>query len=248
MPYAGKEKYMKYDTIIFDMDGTILDTVGDLKNAINYAMEKTGHRHDYTLEDAKLLFGSGVKVAFQRALALENGAGYEVLESIGDTSDGSEYGVTEAEVDKITAIYKPYYNEHCLDETCPYPGIIDVINKCRQAGLKTSVVSNKPEPAVLSLCDDLFPGLFDYAAGEKDGVNRKPAPDLVIECMKALNAKNETSVYVGDSEIDMLTAKNSELDCISVTWGFRSKAFLQDHKAAPIVDTADELLRELLGQ
>ena len=241
-----KERFdMKYKTIIFDMDGTILDTVGDLQDAINYAMKETGHRHNFSFEDAKLLFGSGVKVAFQRALALENGAPYDALEAIGATSDGSEFGVSDDEVERIVAIYKPYYNDHCLIKTGPYPGINDVIKKCRELGIKTSVVSNKPEPAVLSLCEDLFPGLFDYAAGEKDGVKRKPAPDLVYECMNALGAEKESSVYVGDSEIDMQTAVNSGLDCISVSWGFRSLEFLKAHDANPIVGNSDELLKEL---
>ena len=142
---------MKYKAVIFDMDGTILDTVSDLMDAINYAMAQRGHRHDYDYETTKLLFGSGVRVAFERALALENGAPYSSLEAIGMTNEGEEFGVDQGEVTKLMDIYLPYYNSHCLIKTGPYPGINELIAKLRKEQVLTAVVSNKPESAVPSL-------------------------------------------------------------------------------------------------
>ena len=232
---------MKYKAVIFDMDGTILDTVSDLMDAINHTMELTGHRHDYDYETTKLLFGSGVKVAFERALALENGAPLSALEAIGQTNDGEEYGVTESELEKLTEIYLPYYNSHCLVKTGPYPGINELIAKLREENLLTAVVSNKPEAAVTSLVDELFTGLFDYSAGEKPGIKRKPAPDMVQAALDFFGVSVSDAVYIGDSEIDMLTAANSGLDCICVDWGFRGRTFLTEHNAENIVSDCDEL-------
>lgn len=232
---------MKYKAVIFDMDGTILDTVSDLMDAINYTMELTGHRHDYDYETTKLLFGSGVKVAFERALALENGAPFLALEAIGQTNEGEEYGVREDEVKKLMEIYLPYYNSHCLVKTGPYPGINELIARLRSENVLTAVVSNKPEAAVISLVDELFTGLFDYSAGEKPGIKRKPAPDMVRAALDYFKLSEKDAVYIGDSEIDMLTAKNSGLDCICVDWGFRGKAFLTDHDAKIIVSDCEEL-------
>lgn len=237
---------MKYRTVIFDMDGTILDTVEDLKNAVNFALKECGHRHDFTYEDTKLLFGSGVKVAFERALALENGAPYSVLESIGAESDGNEYGVIEEEVEKIQQIYLPYYEKNCLIKTGPYAGIPEAIKQIREQGILTAVVSNKPHAAVLSLVDELFPGLFDYAAGEMPGIKRKPAPDMTEAALKFFNIDKKDAVYVGDSEIDMLTATNSGLDFIAVDWGFRGREFLAAHNADIIVSDSEGLVAEIL--
>ena len=237
---------MKYKAVIFDMDGTILDTVTDLQNAVNYALEKCGHRHDFTYEDTKLLFGSGVKVAFERALALENGAPYSALEAIGAASNAAEYGVSETEVTKIQEIYLPYYAENCLIKTGPYDGIPSAVKKLRDSGILTAVVSNKPHAAVLSLANELFPGLFDYAAGEIPGIKRKPAPDMTEAALKFFNIDKFEAVYIGDSEIDMQTAANSFLEFIAVDWGFRSRQFLKEHGVTHIVSDCDELLKLLL--
>ncbi len=236
---------MKYKAVIFDMDGTILDTVSDLMDAINYAMAQRDHRHDYDYETTKLLFGSGVRVAFERALALENGAPYSSLEAIGMTNEGEEFGVHQDEVTKLMDIYLPYYNSHCLIKTGPYPGINELIAKLRKEQVLTAVVSNKPESAVISLVNDLFTGLFDYSAGEKPGIKRKPAPDMVRASLDYFGIDRSLAVYVGDSEIDMLTAENSGLDCICVDWGFRGKAFLTEHNAGTIVSDCEELYKAL---
>ena len=237
---------MGYKTAIFDMDGTILDTVEDLRVAINHSMNECGHRHDFTYEDTKYLFGSGVKVAIQRALCMEAGAGYDELIAVGTAgNDGSAYGITEEEVTRIIQVYKPFYEKNCLVNTCAYPGIIELLKKLRSDGVKTAVVSNKPHEAVLSLCDVLFKDMFDYAAGEQPGITRKPAPDMLLAAMKELGSNESDSVYIGDSEIDIDTAKAADMPCLLVTWGFRSEAYLRSLGAVRFARGADEMLRML---
>ncbi len=246
--YIEREVMSKYKAVIFDMDGTILDTVSDLQSAVNYALEKCGHRHDFSYDDTKLLFGSGVNVALRRALALENGAPLSAMEKIGAGSDGSEFGVKDDEILKIQQIYLPYYAENCLVKTGPYAGIPDILAKLRALGIKTAVVSNKPDEAVQSLVKDLFNGLFDYSAGEKAGIKRKPAPDMTEAALEFFSITKKDAVYIGDSEIDLQTAANSGLECIAVDWGFRGRDFLCEHDAKEIVSTADELLTAIISE
>lgn len=250
---------MNYKAVIFDMDGTILNTLDDLRVAINYAMGECGHRGNWPNTSVRYLFGSGIDVAVRRALAMENGATEEDLLVIGTEPgadvtpqdmgryDGSAFGVEPAEVERIKAIYMPYYAEHCNDLTGPYDGIPETIKALRAAGIKTAVVSNKPDGAVQTLANELFPGLFDVSIGELPEIRRKPAPDMTEKAMRILGVAAEESVYVGDTEIDMQTAANVNLPCISVTWGFRSRAFLTEHGASPIIDAAQEILPIVMG-
>lgn len=245
---------MRYKAVIFDMDGTILNTLDDLRVAINYAMGQCGHRSDWPGTAVRYLFGSGIDVAVRRALAMENGATEEDLLVIGTDPapdaapqdlgryDGSAFGVWPEDVDRVKAIYMPYYAAHCNDLTGPYAGIPETIRALREAGIKTAVVSNKPDGAVQTLANDLFPGLFDVSIGELPEIRRKPAPDMTNKAMDILGVTADEAIYVGDTEIDMLTAANVNLPCISVTWGFRSRAFLAEHGANPIIGTAQEIL------
>ncbi|MBT9076780.1 phosphoglycolate phosphatase, partial [Lactobacillus delbrueckii subsp. bulgaricus] len=137
---------------------------------------------------------------------------------------------------------------HCQIKTGPFPGILDLMKNLRQKGVKLAVVSNKPNEAVQVLVEELFPGSFDFALGEKSGIRRKPAPDMTSECVKALGVPRDKCVYIGDSEIDIQTARNSEMDEIAVNWGFRSVPFLQKHGATVIVDTAEKLEEAILGE
>lgn len=149
---------------------------------------------------------------------------------------------------KIQEIYTPYYAAHCDIKTGPYAGILEVLEKLRAAGVKTAVVSNKPDIAVQKLVNDLFTGMFDLSVGEMDGVRRKPAPDMTEKALRDLGtADKRKAVYIGDSEIDMQTAENSGLDCISVDWGFRGRKFLEEHKAKTIVSRPEEILPLILG-
>lgn len=233
----------KYSAVIFDMDGTVLNTLDDLTDALNYALEKTGHKHDYTTADVRNFFGSGVTVAITRTLAIEKGlASYDELEAVGQPGDKITPQIDSQEIVRIQDIYKPYYAAHCAVKTGEYAGISTMIRSLREKGIKVAVVSNKPDPAVQSLAADYFPDLFDKVLGEQPDIRRKPAPDMVKKALADLSVAPEQAVYVGDSEIDIQTANNAGLDCISVTWGFRPAEFLKRHGAKILVDAPEEIL------
>ena len=202
-----------YKAAIFDMDGTILDTIEDLRDAINYSFEQAGHKHDFTSLEAKALFGSGVDVAIMRGLALESGISITELVKIGTDEPVAGLVTDEHEVAKIRTIYRPYYETHCAIKTGPYKGILEE-------------------------------GLFDFSLGEKAGIARKPAKDMACEAMRILNVNPKDTVYIGDSEIDILTAKNSGIDCISVDWGFRDRDFLTPYHTT-ITSTMDDLYQQI---
>ena len=214
---------MFYKAAIFDMDGTILDTSEDLTAAINYAMGIHGRRHDFKREDGCRLFGSGVHTAIQRALAMEAGMPREEL------------------VMRILATYQPYYKAHNADLTRPFPGIVDLLRKLRAADVRTAVVSNKPDNSVVQLAADYFDSGFDLAIGETQGIARKPAPDMNYMILEKLGIRVQDAVYIGDTEIDIATARNTGMDCIMVDWGFRPRSELEALGAKVIVSTADEL-------
>ena len=237
----------QYKTVIFDMDGTILDTLEDLKDALNQSLKEFGYDADFTAQESRVFFGSGARAAVARALAACCGAAEDVIARIG-TAEETAFGVDEETVADVLAFYKPWYATHCDIRTCPYPGVIDLIKALSSAGVKTAVVSNKPNPAVQSLCRDYFPGLFDYAAGETDGVRRKPFPDMVLNAMDALHVTADQAVYVGDSEVDVQTASNAGLDCICVDWGFRTREQLMKSGAETIASTCDEIQMLMLGR
>ena len=211
-----------YNAVIFDMDGTILDTLEDLKDALNHSLNEFGYPAAFTADETRLFFGSGARAAVARALTAAGGAPEDVVE-------------------EVLAFYKPWYATHCDIKTQPYPGVIDLINTLKDAGVKVAVVSNKPDPAVQSLCRDYFPDLFDYAVGEKEGVKRKPSPDMVRSALAELGVPAEQAVYIGDSEVDIQTTQNAGLDCICVDWGFRTKKDLVRSGAKTIVSSCDEI-------
>ena len=230
---------MRYQAAIFDMDGTILNTVEDLTSSLNYALLKTGHRSDFVPDDVRLFFGSGVFVAARRALWCER-TGKILLDVPEDAK------ITE-EAHRIEDVFRGYYVDHCAEKTGPYPGIPALIRKLRKAGLPAAVVSNKPDNAVKKLADAYFPGLFDFAVGEMQGVRKKPAPDTVWKVCSALHTDPADAVYIGDSEVDIETAKNAGTAMISVDWGFRSRDYLAGLHPPVIVSSAEELEEALLG-
>ena len=234
---------MNYKAAIFDMDGTVLDTSGDLTAAVNYTLGALGYRNDFTAEEGKFFFGSGVKAALIRAFAAASdiASGYDLLK-VGTDNDDITPLIDEELVIKATEIYRPYYAAHNEEKTREYAGISELIKALRNAGIKTAVVSNKPDDSVKALSQRLFSGLFDLCLGEQPGIRRKPAPDMTLKTLSYLGVKNADAVYIGDSEIDLQTAKNSELDCITVTWGFRTREFLEKHGAAVFADTPEEIL------
>jgi phosphoglycolate phosphatase len=239
---------MRYKAALFDMDGTVLDTLSDLTDAINYSLGKMGYRHDYSDKDGALFVGSGILVAFKRALALEHGTDRDKLLFIGTESERLIPGIQDYtdEAIKLKEIFGSFYAEHCDIKTAPYPGITGLLRALRASGIRTAVVSNKLDNAVQKISPLYFPGLFDVSLGETNGILRKPAPDMADEALRRLGIQKEAAVYIGDSEIDIQTAENSGLDCISVSWGFRDKAFLISHGAKAIADSAQELQEMLL--
>ena len=205
--------------VIFDMDGTILDTLDDLASSVNYALEANG-LPKRTREEVRRFVGNGAVKLIRRAVP---------------------EGTADILFDKVFALYTTYYDEHCADATKPYDGIPELLALLRSKGVKTAVVSNKPDEAVRVLADTYFPHLFDAAVGTRTGIKTKPAPDSVFEIIKKIGAEKKDCVYVGDSEVDIETAKNAGIPCISVSWGFKGNEFLAEHGAQKIVDNAKEL-------
>lgn len=238
---------MKYRAAVFDMDGTILNTLGDLTDSLNWALRERGHRGNYVPDEVRRFFGSAIQTAIARALSVENGAPIEGIENVGESVDPAKYGVDPEEVRRIHEIYAPHYAAHCMIKTRPYDGIPELIRSLRADGIRTAVVSNKSDEAVHTLVKDLFDGLFDVAVGEQPGIRRKPAPDMTLFAIRKMGVPAEKAVYIGDTEIDLKTAANSGLDCISVTWGFRTERALRARGASVICRTAEEVRRAVTG-
>ena len=217
---------MHYDTVIFDLDGTLMDTLEDLWAAVNYALKAMGLPLR-SLEEIRLALGNGLKYLLVHSLP--GGAGAE-------------------ELGRATELFKKYYKAHMGEHTAPYPGVLELLRELREKGYKLAVVSNKYDAAVKELVEEYFPGLIHLSAGESEsrGIPRKPDPAMVFHVMEKLGARPDQTVYVGDSEVDLETARNAGLPCISVTWGFREAAFLTEQGACRLVDTPRQLLEALL--
>lgn len=211
---------MKYDLIIFDMDGTILNTLEDLKNSLNYVLQQAGYQ-TRTLEEVRTFVGNGIRKTIERALPSD---------------------IEEEKVDELFSLFMNYYAIHNTDNTKPYNGVIELLKELKHLGYKTAVVSNKQDSAVKSLCKKFFTGLFDVEIGEKENIAKKPEPDEVNEVLKILNIDRTKSIYIGDSEVDIQTAQNSKMKSIIVDWGFRDRKFLYEHGAEVIVSNPSEIL------
>lgn len=216
---------MKYKLAIFDLDGTILDTLQDLTDSTNYVLNTNGYPI-HTIDEVRRYVGNGIYLLIKRALPK---------------------GTDEKEIQRLFEQFVSYYKDHCAIKTKPYEGIKDLLVSLKEKGIKRAVVSNKGDFAVKILIDKYFPDLFEISVGQKDGVRKKPYPDSVNEVLKELDCKNQEAVYIGDSEVDIQTAMNANMECISVSYGFRSKDFLKENKARLIVDDVKGLYKELLG-
>lgn len=215
---------MQYKLAIFDMDGTILNTLEDLTDSLNASLVA----HDLptrTLEEVRCFVGNGIHRTIE--LGVPDGSSDELIEQVYD-------------------YFTPYYQTHCKIKTGPYTGIVSLLQELRANNIKTAVVSNKADAAVHKLCVEFFPGLFDYEVGDKPDNRRKPAPDSVNEVLSALSIQPSDAIYIGDSEVDLATAKNSNLDCIGVAWGFRGYDFLAEQGAKKIAKTPNDVLAYLL--
>lgn len=211
---------MKYTTIVFDCDGTLLDTLTDLRNAVNYVLRA----HDLPERSV-----SEVKAA------LGNGVAHLMRQSLPDS-------ISEAEFNTCLDEFKAYYGEHLQDYTAPYPGMLDVLDTLRAKGYKLAIVSNKIQEGITPLNKEYFGDRLLVAIGERPELQRKPAPDMVLQALKELGSTQDESIYIGDSEVDVATAKNSGLLCIGVTWGFRDEQLHKDLGVKYIARKAEDII------
>lgn len=235
-----------YQAVLFDMDGTILDTITDLTICTNYALSQLGKPHAFPAELVKLCYGCGIEADMQKALAMAAGCAGEDLEYVENPTPLSSYGLTAQDTARLQSIFVPYYSAHCHLHTTPYDGIPALLSALRKKGIRTAVASNKDEADVQKLAAMHFPSLFDAIVGNSPAIHRKPSPDMLWQILRDLSLSKEQVVYIGDSEVDIETAKKAGIPCISVAWGFRNKSFLARHGAACIVENAEEL-KEALG-
>lgn len=211
--------------VIFDLDGTLLNTLDDLADSTNYALSRFGYPIR-TIEEVRQFVGNGVAKLIERAIP---------------------EGKNNPNFEKCLAIFKENYAQNMYNKTAPYNGIIEMLSNLKSKGIKIAVVSNKFDLAVKELCKKYFEGFIDFAAGENEaqGIKKKPAPDTVISALNEFNFALEDAVYVGDSDVDIMTAKNSKMPCISVTWGFRDEKFLLENGATILINAPSEIYNHL---
>ncbi len=210
----------QFDTYIFDLDGTLLYTLDDLTASTNHAMRAFGMA-EHTTEEVRMMVGNGIRKLIERAVP--DGTGNPLYEDV----------------------YKEFmhhYLEHSLDTTRPYPGIMEMLAALKAKGRRMAVVSNKYCKATEHLCRAFFGEYISVAIGESADIRKKPAPDTVLEALRRLGVSKEGAVYVGDSEVDIATARNCGLPCISVLWGFRDKDFLVKNGGTTFAESPEEIL------
>lgn len=221
-----RDKAMKR-LVIFDLDGTLLNTISDLATSTNQALEACGFP-THPVEEYPFFVGNGINKLFERALPAE--------------------ARTEENVLRIRAHFLPYYDEHNADLSAPYPGIPQLLEHLQAAGVELAVASNKYHRATQKLISHYFPTIrFAAVFGQREGVPIKPHPQVVEDILALVPVKKEEVIYIGDSGVDMQTALNAEVESIGVTWGFRPREELVQHTPTHLVDTADELERQILG-
>ena len=219
-------------TLIFDLDGTLMNTLDDLHDSVSYALKEAGLKPN-DKQDTRRFLGNGIRNLINKSVMYSNPDADEALK------------------ERVFATFRAYYVAHSMDKTAPYKGINEVLEKCKNKGFSTAIVSNKLDPAVKDLHKAFFADTIDVAIGEKPAIKRKPAPDMVNEAIQQLSLLHGTEIhkseciYIGDSEVDLQTAKNSAIPCIAVSWGFRDKDYLMEQGAETIIDKPDELFEHL---
>ena len=211
--------------IIFDLDGTLLNTLEDLTDSTNFALNAFNYPK-HTIDNVRKFVGNGVTKLIERAIP---------------------NGLSNPDFDKCLELFKAHYKENMYNKTASYSGVISMLKKLKSENIKTAVVSNKFDDAVRDLCKKYFSDLIDFSAGENEAhrVRKKPAADTVLKVLDYFKVKTPEALYVGDSEVDIQTAKNAHIDCISVLWGFKDKEFLIDNGAKILVSKPDEILKFL---
>lgn len=212
-----------FKTYIFDLDGTLLSTLNDLASSTNYALRWAG-MPERTIEEVRMFVGNGVKLLMERAIP---------------------EGVNNPKFEETYAKFREHYMEHNLDTTRPYDGVPELLHELKRRGKHLAIVSNKFYAATQDLAKHFFPDTIEVAIGERENIRKKPAPDTILEALRQLNVSKEDAVYIGDSDVDIMTAKNCGLPCISVLWGFRDKDFLIEHGGSLFVDKPIEILSSL---
>lgn len=210
----------EYTTYIFDLDGTLLDTLDDLAASTNYALHQHG-MPQHSRDEIRMFVGNGV--------------GRLIARAVPENTPVETY-------EQVLQTFREHYLVHGLDRTKPYPGIMPLLRDLKLRGKLIAVVSNKFYAATQELCTHFFGPLVDVAIGEREDIRRKPAPDTVNEALRQLHADRTSAVYIGDSDVDIATARNSAMPCISVLWGFRDRQFLMDNGATCLVSSPQEIL------
>ncbi len=211
---------MKYKSYIFDLDGTLLDSLTDLAASCNYAL-RINNMPERTIDEVRMFVGNGVRKLMERAIP-----------------DGNRNELFQ----KTYTDFRDHYLIHNLDHTSPYNGIINMLKSLKDDGCNIAVVSNKFYAATQELVNHFFGDYVSVAIGERDNIRKKPSPDTVFEALRQLNVEKDGAVYIGDSDVDVMTAKNCGMPCISVLWGFRDKKFLIEHGANVFVEKPSEIL------
>ncbi len=215
---------MTYNTIIFDLDGTLLNTLDDLRDSVNYALNKYGYP-TRNLEEIRSFVGNGASILIKRAVPT---------------------GTSPEDITKCFQVFHDHYDTNMFNKTCPYDGIYSLLAGLKEQGYKLAIVSNKYDAAVKSLCKDYYDDFIQVAIGESPNVAKKPAPDSVYKALEELGSTKEQAIFVGDSDIDVQTAKNAGLICVGVTWGFRNREVLEAEGADIIIDNPEDLLDYLI--
>ncbi len=210
----------KINTVIFDMDGTVLDTLEDLTDAVNYVFARFD-LPSRSREEYRKFFGNGIGYAMKCA---------------------APEGTPDSLFDEMIPVFRKYYDEHCLDKTRPYAGILELMKELKDKGYRMAIVSNKIDSAVKELNERFFAEYVAVAIGEKPGIKRKPAADTVLAALDELGVSKDEAVYVGDSEVDLKTAENAGLPCIAVLWGFRDRDHLTENGAVAFADTPEDVI------
>ena len=211
---------MNTQLVIFDLDGTILNTIDDLADSANVILQIYGFP-THTVEEIKYMVGNGIPKLVERMIP---------------------DGLKNPDYEQVLSDYIKFYNDNCAIKTAPYDGIIETINQLRQAGVKVAVNTNKVQKAADELCAQYFPGVFDFISGGAKDIPHKPAPDGVNRILEKTGFKPSDCVFIGDSDVDIMTGKNSGMDAIGVAWGFRGRQFLKEHGARVIIDEPRELI------
>lgn len=210
----------EFETYVFDLDGTLLETLKDLAASTNFALRQYD-MPEHSIEDVRMFVGNGVKKLMERAIP---------------------NGLDNPKFEEVYATFRQHYLNHNLDTTKPYDGIPELLRKLKGRGKKLAIVSNKFYAATQDLARHFFPDTIEVAIGERENIKKKPAPDTVVEALRQLGVSKEGAVYIGDSDVDIMTARNSGLPCASVLWGFRDKEFLLEHGATFFAEKPDDLL------